>query len=127
MPELLARRLTIADDWTERLSGTELAGVGLTPQNAHVVVVEDEGRVKACWAAMYVMHLEGLWEAPDAGPGASRALLTEMINIVKEAGVAEVLTQSLTRDVDQLILKVGGRRIPGNAWVIPVAELAGVA
>lgn len=127
MAELHARRLTKDDDWTERLAGTELATVGLTPQNAHVVVVEVDGRVKGCWAAMYVMHLEGLWEAPDAGPGVSRALLAEMIQVVKEAGVQEVLTQSMTPDVDLLITKVGGHKIPGTAWVIPTPSLRGVA
>jgi hypothetical protein len=120
MPEIHARLLTLADDWTAKLSGTELDGLGLTAANAKVVVVEQGDQVMGCWATFMAAHVEGLWLAPDAGAGVARSLLSSMTEVLKDAGVTEVLTQSLTPEVDQLIRTAGGRKLPGSAWVIPL-------
>lgn len=122
-PALRARVLDPSEDWDALLAGTALANQPLPKDHVRVVVVEQGTEVVACWAAMEVVHLEGLWQAPDAGAGVSRALLTQMIAVLQEAQVVEALTQSLTPEVDRLIEKAGGRKVPGQTWVLPVQEL----
>jgi hypothetical protein len=122
-PPITARLLTPEEDWPAALAGTELANSGLTAENARVIVVEQGQTTMACWAAITQAHVEGLWVAPDAGAGVSRALLAKMVEILKSLGVGEVLTQSLTPAVDKLIETAGGRKLPGSTWVIPVKEL----
>lgn len=120
---ITARLLTGDDDWAEKLAGTELEGLGLTVENARVIVVEQGDHVMGCWSALNQAHVEGLWLAPDAGAGTARALVSKMVEVLKAIGVTEVLTQSLTPAVDKLIESTGGRRVPGNCYVIPVKEL----
>jgi hypothetical protein len=43
--------------------------------------------------------------------------------VLKEAGVQEALTTSLSPAVDILITRAGGRKVPGQTWVLPVQEL----
>ena len=120
---ITARLLTPEDDWVAKLQGTELEGVGLTAENSRVIVVEQGAEVMGCWAALTQAHVEGLWLAPDAGAGTARALVSKMVEILKGLGVGEVLTQSLTPQVDHLIQTAGGRKVPGQTGVIPVKEL----
>lgn len=124
MPEIKGRLLP-PEEWAVKLAGTSLenAEATLDPAYCRVVVVEQGDQVVACWATMSIIHVEGLWQAPDAGAGVSRALLTAMIGVLKESGAVEVLTQSLSPAVDTLIEKAGGRKVPGQTWVIPVKEL----
>jgi hypothetical protein len=123
VPAIVARLLTAEDDWGVILQGTELADSGLTPENARVIIVEQGSQIMGCWAAITQAHVEGLWVAPDAGAGVSRALLSKMVETLQGLGVSEVLTQSLTPAVDQLITSAGGRKLPGSTWVIPVKDL----
>lgn len=120
---ITARLLTADDDWATLLAGTELAHSGLDATNAQVIVVEQGQTVMGCWSAITQAHVEGLWVAPDAGAGVSRALLSKMVEVLKSLGVGEVLTQSLTPQVDKLIETAGGRRVPGATWVIPIGGL----
>lgn len=97
----------------------------LSPAHAIVVVVEDGGpggpRL-AQWAAMNVPHVEGLEIAePYRGhAGVARALLTFMVEVLTSHGVREVLTQAFTPELARLIAEAGGRRVPGDTWVIPL-------
>lgn len=120
---ITARLLTAEDDWPAKLAGTELDGLGLTADNAWVIVVEQGDEVQGCWSAITQAHVEGLWLAPDAGAGVARALVSKMVEVLKGLGVGEVLTQALTPQVVELIEKAGGRKVPGTTWVIPVKEL----
>jgi hypothetical protein len=119
----IASRILPPSEWATKLKGTALEGIAIDPAYAKVIVVEQGGEVVACWSSMSIIHVEGLWTSPDAGAGVARALLGKMVETLQEIGVPEVLTQSLTPQVDQLIEKAGGRRVPGQTWVIPVKEL----
>ncbi len=120
----LIGRVLPAEEWAEQLQGTALEGAQLDPAHSDVIVVEHDGRVVACWAIMSIIHVEGLWEAEDhrGHAGVSRALLEATVAELRRSGVGEVLTQSLTPEVDTLCEKAGGKRVPGQTWVIPVKE-----
>ena len=115
-------RVLPSEEWAEKLADTPMAGVPLDPAHSLVVVVEQDNRVVAQWAAMTTVHVEGLWEAEAVRGtiGVSRALLGAMVQALRDHGVGEVLTQSLTPEIDTLITKAGGHKVPGATWVIPI-------
>ena len=47
--------------------------------------------------------------------------LTTLLNM----GIAEVLTQAISPEVEGMIQSAGGRPIPGTAWVIPLSPQGG--
>lgn len=93
-----------------------------------VVVVEDGpgGQVLGRWAALTVVHVEGLSIIPEAQkhPAVAGALLSTMVKALLAMGVIEVLTQAETPDVEGMIQTAGGRQVPGNTWVIPLKDEA---
>ena len=121
----LVGRVLDPREWAEKLQGTALEGAALDPVFSSIVVVEVDGIVVACWAIMTAVHVEGLWEAETyrGHAGVSRALLSATVAELQRHHVAEVLTQSLTPEVGTLCEKAGGRKVPGQTWVIPVKEL----
>ena len=127
MPEpLTAHVLTTPAEWQERLVGTALDGAPLVEGLSAAIVVEDEdGVVVACWGIMTTVHVEGLWiaESHRGHPGVARALLSTTVQELQRNDVREVLTQSLTPEIDAMITKVGGSKVPGQTWVIPVRAL----
>ncbi len=124
MSEPVTARILPVAEWP-RLAGTPLADHALNPTGCTVVVVEQQGQIVAQWAALAVVHVEGLWIAPDVRghAGVSRALLTAMLDMLTTHQVGEVLTQAETPDVVAMIRKAGGTRVPGETWVIPVKGL----
>ncbi len=119
-------RMLPPSEWAEKLVGTALDGKPLNPEHSGVAVVEDaDGIVVACWSVMTIVHVEGLWEAEShrGHDGVSRLLISTMVNELRRCEVKEVLTQSLSEEVDTLIVKAGGQKVPGQTWVIPVKAL----
>lgn len=123
----ITTRMLPAEEWAEKLADTELAPHldRLRPDSCGVAVVEVDGRVVACWAAMTIVHVEGLWVDPAyrKHPGVGRALVTTMAEDLKRAGVPEVLTVAIEPAVEILAEKVGGTKVPGSLWAIPLAGL----
>jgi len=114
-------------EWAEKLVGTSLEPFidRLKPGVTDVVVVEVDGQVVACWAAMSMIHVEGLWVAEDfrGHAGVARSLISTMAEQLKAQGVPEVLTVALEPAVETLCEKVGGSLVPGHLWVIPLPGL----
>jgi ribosomal protein S18 acetylase RimI-like enzyme len=115
-------RVAESDEWPTLLAETALAGVTLPPDTSVVVVVEVDGQLAACWAAINTIHVEGLEIRPEfAGhAGVARALMATMAAELTAQGVVEVLTLAATPEVEKMIAQVGGRRVPGSVWVLPV-------
>lgn len=121
MPHIVGR---VADptEWSTLLVGTQLARAELDPDNSVVVVVEVDGAIAGCWAALACAHVEGLelMNGFRGDPGVARALLTTMTKALEDHGIREVLTQAVTPEVEAMIQKIGGLRVPGTSWVIKV-------
>lgn len=107
-----------------RLVGTELAYLAEWPEDQpHAVVVyvvEEAHQILACWARMTTEHVEGVWIHPDAGSGVTRRLLVTMLEGLQADGLTQVLTQSLTPEVDALLEKLGASPLPGRSWLISI-------
>lgn len=114
-----------ASEW-HKLRGTEAEAVigRLAPADGRVLVIEDEGRIIGTWVFFKVVHAECVWIAPEhRGQGTvARRLLTGMLRIMRSFGAKAFFTASVTEDVDALIGRLGGSRVPGTHWMVPVQE-----
>lgn len=92
------------------------------PHTLQVVIVEDEGRIVACWATMACRHVEGFWLHPDhrRRGGALRRLFVGMRTLLRELGATTVITQAQADDVHQLLTAAGGVPIAGTSFLLPV-------
>ena len=112
----------LTPDLWPMLNGTELETVypHLDPARAKVLVVEDEGRIVACWSLLQVYHVEGVWIAPEhrkRGKVALR-LLEGMRTLCQGLGIARVVTGACTDDVKALIRHLRGVKLDGESFVI---------
>lgn len=106
-----------------RLEGTELEAVRSTlPAAAQVLVVEDDGRIVACWSLMPVWHVEGVWIAPEQRGrlGVVRRLVAGMFGLARSLGAGAVLTAAMTPEVEDLCRRLGGVEIPGKHFSLCV-------
>lgn len=119
----MTTRLLPIGDWP-RLAGTELETVWPhLPATARIVVVEDEaGSIVACWALFSVVHVEGLWIAPQCRKrgAAARRLLAAMRTELASLGARAVMTAAISDDIKALIARFHGSAVPGDHFVVPL-------
>jgi hypothetical protein len=120
----MTTRVLPRTEWP-RLLGTELATVfPVLPEDAEVLVVENGGAIVGCWALYPLLHVEGVWVAPEhRGRGSVfRRLLVGMRALVHGRGREVVQTGALCTDegaiVATMLQKVGAVELPGRhfAW-----------
>lgn len=88
-----------------------------------VVVVEDEtGTIVATWSALWTLHLEGLYVVPGCrhSPRVAISLYDQMFQALQDLGVRQVLTVTQDPIVGGMTEKIGGQKVDGDLWVIPV-------
>jgi N-acetylglutamate synthase-like GNAT family acetyltransferase len=94
-----------------RLAGTELETLWphLDREQARVIAVEDEGRIVGCWAVYPLVHVEGVWIAPEYRRRGSvaRRLLCMMRRIAHGMGAQAVQTASVDTTVTKLLQRLG--------------------
>lgn len=124
----LLSRVLPQTEW-DRLKGTELEAIypHLDPRRARVMVVEnDRGEIVGCWSAFTIVHVEGVWIAPEhrkRGAVAAR-LLRLMKQITRAMGAKRVVTAAATEDVRNLVLRhLRGEQLPGDHFVFPVEDI----
>lgn len=107
-----------------RLAGTELETVHASlPQgdDVRILVVEDEaGAIIGCWAALRVVHVEGIWIAPAyrSKTAVARALWRGMARTVATAFQAGgAWTASLSPQLDRLLTR-HATPVPGTHYLI---------
>lgn len=119
----MTTRLLDRGEWP-KLAGTELASAAEhLPPDAKVLAVEDsDGRLIGCWAAIPLVHVEGLWIAPEHRKAGSvgRRLWREMRRLLSLRGVRVALTGSVSPEVDALLLHAGAQELPGKCYALPV-------
>lgn len=114
-------RILAPDEW-DRLEGTELPPLlpYISPDNAAMVVVEDEGKVVASLAVLRASHLEGLWISPDkrGNAGVARALLRQAAELVRIRGEQWALGGCSDDRMRRLIGKLGGVQVPVELYAL---------
>ncbi len=91
------------------------------PESATVLVVEQDGEVIGCWAAITILHAEGVWVHPDhqKKAGVARRLWVGMQRIAARAGVTSIVTGAVDPAVKALIERHRGQALP-QEFVLPV-------
>lgn len=120
----MTSRVLPPEEW-KRLTGTELETVMpylRADHDAHVIVVEEDGRLVGCWAMVRIWHAEGLFISPDhRGKSAVARHLLRMLKRVGSAlGVPGVMTASMSDDVTHLLNTYGATQLPGTHWLMPL-------
>jgi hypothetical protein len=120
----MTTRVLPAAEW-DRLEGTELDGLAdrLSGDRAVVIVVEDsDGRIVGCWAAIWALHIEGLWVAPDhRGKAAVLRRLVHSLNTeTAQAGISAVVAGVRDERMRDIASTALGKPLPGQLVVIPV-------
>ncbi len=108
-------------EWA-RLAGTELETVwrGLPPSDARIVVVEDEsGAIVGCWAALRVLHVEGVWIAPKhrGRAAVARRLWSGMGRALESFGAGGAWTAALAPALAALLGK-RAVRVAGEHYLL---------
>lgn len=108
-------RILPRGEW-HRLAGTELESAleVLQHEDAHITVVEDDGKIVGCWAAVRYVHLEGIWVHPDYRKRGSviRRLLVGGKSVVMALGARVFWTAAMTPEVEDLATRIGGVPLP---------------
>lgn len=112
----LTDRVLPPEEW-HRLKGTGLdAWVDrVDPTAATVAVVETEdGVIVGCWAAVQMLHVEGLWIAPAyrGHVSAARRLWRRMRAIVMGKGAASVVTASMSPEITAMLATKQAQPMP---------------
>lgn len=119
-------RILPTAEWP-RLQGTEAETLWphLNPQEAQVVVVEEDGAIVGTWVVLRVVHVECVWVAPAYRRTGSvaRRLLRGMRAAAARWHARTVVTSALTDEVRDLIRQLHGQRLPGDHFVIPVGRV----
>lgn len=116
-------RILPPEEWY-RLKGTEAETLWptLNPDNARVLVVEENGQIVATWTAMRVVHMECIWIRPSHRGLVSiaRRLFMGLREIASAWGANYVWTGSLSAEVTDFIGRFGGKELPGKHYVMPL-------
>lgn len=111
------------DEWP-RIAHTEIgpALAVLPPDDTRILIVEEANEVLGSWALIRYLHVEGVWVHPDHRKRGRVAahLLKGMTDLAHAWGQSVVLTAALTDDVRTLIAHLGGERLPGDHYAIPL-------
>ncbi len=109
-----------------RLVGTELElAIPYLPADTQVIVVEDDRHsIIGAWALVRVLHVEGVWVREDHRKrgAVARQLLRTMTKAARGLGAETVVTGALTDEVRRLIAGLGGARLPGDQYVLPLKK-----
>lgn len=109
----MTHRILLPDEWA-KLAHTDLGRQLPLCDPAHtlVLVVEDGDEIVGCWAALTIVHVEGLWVDPTHRKRVSvqRHLWTGMQQLLR--GQRSVLTGAADMSVQQLIEAHGGQMCP---------------
>jgi ribosomal protein S18 acetylase RimI-like enzyme len=118
----LTARVLPPEEWASKLAGTSLAQAIFDPDNAFVLVVEREGEVVACWAAINTVHVEGIWIHPDhrTHVAVGRLLLRSMFDELRALLVSEVITNADDPAIEAMLRTIGATPLPGTSWVMKV-------
>lgn len=116
-------RILPKEEWS-RLSITGIAPIQetLRPEDVQVIVVEDGDRIVASMGAFRVTHFESLWIDPEyrGNAGLGRRLLKAGITAARKWTDKWVWGASDTPHMNDVILRLGGKRIPIETYMIPL-------
>ena len=120
----MTSRILPPAEWS-RLTGTDMDEIARrlpATCGAQILVVEAHDQIVATWALIPMMHAEGLWIHPQYRRrfGVVARLLRGMRALAQRAGLAAVWTGAISPEVEDFIHRLGGRPLPGRAFLLPM-------
>lgn len=117
-------RILPPEEW-DKLKGTEAdpAYLNFDPQYTNVIIVECSGIIVGCWCLFPVYHAECVWirEEHQGNPVVAGRLVKGMMQMAKEIGLKNLVTSSLSEEIDHLITShLKGKLLPGRPYIFPV-------
>jgi hypothetical protein len=90
-------------------------------QDAQIVIAEAGERIVGVWGVFRVVHLEGVWIAPEyrRHPRVVSALLHATFDAAQR-WAPWAFTGAATDPVRRLIRKLGGKQVPMDTYAIPL-------
>lgn len=118
----LELRLLPRDEW-DRLNGTEMESIWpILPDDAQVIVIEDDGALVACWSLFRQLHCEGCYIAPAyrKRTTVARMLLRGLYQVARAMGARSIATAACSDDVKVMLRRMQAVELPGAHFSIPV-------
>lgn len=119
----MTSRILPATEW-HRLTGTEVERIvpGLDPTRTAVLVVEDGDQIIGTWVLLLMAHVECFWIAPDhrGKAGVAARLLRGMRALLQGWRAPCPLTGSVTPEMTSMIERLGGVKVPGDHFALPL-------
>lgn len=97
----------------------------MVPEDVQVVVIEDAtGAIVGTWTAARMVHLEGLWIAPEhrGRPSVARRLYQAGRAAAAQWTAGWAMTGAASDDVRSLLDRVGAVRLPLDTYVLPLRK-----
>ena len=93
----------------------------VNPENAEVVVVEQDGRIVAMMTVFKATHIEGPWIDPEArGLGVTRSLLRRATELAREDGSRWVYAGAADDRMRGILGRLKAVQIPMDTYVMPL-------
>lgn len=116
-------RVLPPDEW-DRIEEPQMKRVlpYLIPEDTRLIVVEHEGRIVGLWAAIKMVHLEGVWIDPAERGKVPivRKLLQGIWSVARGWNARTCWTGATNDDVRTLIRKLGGEEVACTSYLVPV-------
>lgn len=121
----MTTRLLPPEEWG-KLAGRDIAALFplVAADDLQVVVVEDGDRIVACWAAVRIVHFEGVWIDPAYRhrPSVIKRLVRETFTAARRWADKWAMTAAADEDVRRLITKhLGGVAVPSDQYIVPLS------
>lgn len=111
-------RILRPEEWS-RLDNAPLLPY-VRPENAAVVVVEDDGQIVAALTVLQVTHFEGLWVSPErrGNPGVMRSLLRLASALVSARSEKWVFGGAADDRTRGFMERLGGKQVPMELYAL---------
>jgi GNAT superfamily N-acetyltransferase len=113
-------RILSPEEW-QRMEGPQIPPLipYVSPENIHVLVVEDKGRIVACLTVLQATHFEGLWIDPEhRNAGVSRSLLTLATALAEARGEKWVFGGADSEQMRGFLGRLGAKQVPMELYAL---------
>lgn len=121
----MTSRILPPSEWS-RLIGTEVESIvpGLNPEKCAVLVIEEGAQIIGTWVALKMEHVECFWISPEhrGKAGVAARLLRDMRGLLASWGAPCPLTASVTPEMSAMIERLGGIKLPGEHFALPLGR-----
>ena len=119
-------RILSPEEWS-KIEDLELSQLlrSCAPENAAVIVVEDDGEIIGAMGVLQITHLEGVWVKPERRKGVVlRPLLRMAMALARARGESFMFGGAANGDdrMDGLIRRLDGHPMPLRFYAMPVKE-----